>query len=498
MYSVALPDNFSGTYDETVRLLTKLAEHGNGSWQPVYIDTSSGKKVAVFYELPQPHGPAETLELASTVKKSDAAALEASLSRRGLQLISFDPFKRQAVAANIWPAHDAIRRAIADGINCDPWEIGVVVEWKEARIESVTITGASLPVGAEQRLTLLRNVIALIPGGSDGWRIELDMPGKSVRLIYGLPAQLPKLCQLVDLLPTTVRPDDWASLPIGVGTDGEVVCADLLSGPHCLVVGPSGSGKSSCLNALIASALARGFQLGIVEVIKGGVDFGWCRNYTSYWAEDLASGQQVMEQIYEEVTRRKALIKKMEVSHWTELPEELRRRENVAPLLVVVDEYGSLALDEPIPKGLAKDDPYLIEAVERNSQRAIIQSIVGKIAREARFVGVHFGGIAIQRPDAKIISGELRSNLTSAIQLIAPGRVPSYDTLAMVLPGDQATLAAELAVRLDDGKSKGLALLAAEGGTVQGARVAFAPPKEIPGLLKELGVIPVGNSDEKG
>jgi len=493
MFSVALPDSFSGTYDETVRLLTKLAEHGNGSWQPVYIDNSSGKKVAVFYESPQPHGPVETLDLATTVKQSDAKALAASLARRGLQLITFDPFQRQATAGSIWPAHDAIRRAIADGINCDPWEIGITVEWKEARIESVTITGASLPVGAEQRLTLLRNVItSCVPGGTEGWKIELDMTAKSVRLIYGLPAQLPKLCQLSDLLPTTIRPDDWAELPIGVGTDNEVVTISLLLGPHTLVIGPTGSGKSAAISSLVGCSLSRGFKLAVVEVIKGGVDFMWAKPFASYWAEDLASGQQVMEKIYEEGARRKALIKKMEVSNWAELPEELRRRENVSPLLVVVDEYGSLALDEPIPKGLAKDDPYLLEAVERNSQRSIIQSIVGKIAREYRFVGI-FLSIATQRPDAKLISGELRSNLTSAIQLIAPGRIPSYDTLAMVLPGDQATLAAELASRLDDGKSKGLALLAAEGGTVQGARVAFAPPKEIPELLKDIGVIPVGN-----
>lgn len=495
MFSVALPpaEKFSGSYDETVRLLTKLAVQGMSSLQPAYIDTSSGRPVGVFYETVSAHGPAETLELSPTVKNADAPTLSATLARRGLELIAFDPFERKAVAAPVWPAHASIRRAVADALGTKPWMIGLTVEWKDAHIESVTITGAPLPVGAEQRLSLLRNIItSCIPGGSDGWKIELDVTAKRVRLVYGLPIALPKLCQLEDLLPVTIRPDDWAELPIGVGVDGQTIAIDLKAGPHALVVGPTGSGKSILLNDLISNSLSKGYMLGVAEVIKGGVDFAWAKPFASYWAEDLASGQEVMEKIYEEGTRRKLLIKKMEVSHWSELPEELRRNAFVAPLLVVVDEYGSLALDEPIPRGLEKDNPYLLQAVERNSQRSIIQNIVGKIAREFRFVGIHLA-IAIQRPDAKIISGELRSNLTSAVQLIAPGRVPSYDTLAMVLPGDQATLAADLAARLDDGKSKGLALLAAEGGTVQGARVAFAPPKEIPEMLRKIGVMPVGS-----
>lgn len=58
----------------------------------------------------------------------------------------------------------------------------------------------------------------------------------------------------------------------------------------------------------------------------------------------------------------------------------------------------------------------------------------------------------------------------------------------MVFPGDQTQVAADTIRELDDGESKGLATIAADGGDVQGFRVGFGAPSEILGLLAALGV----------
>ena len=94
----------------------------------------------------------------------------------------------------------------------------------------------------------------------------------------------------------------------------------------------------------------------------------------------------------------------------------------------------------------------------------------------------------MQRPDTGQLSGfgEIRSNLTSAIQLIKPGSMPASETLRMLFPGEQTHAAAETIKQLDDGSSKGLALVAADGGDVTGFRVAFTPVPEIPGLLEGI------------
>ena len=61
-----------------------------------------------------------------------------------------------------------------------------------------------------------------------------------------------------------MQSQDWnasakAKLPIALGKDvyGKTIIADLAQMPHLLVAGTTGSGKSVCINALIASMLYR-------------------------------------------------------------------------------------------------------------------------------------------------------------------------------------------------------------------------------------------------
>jgi hypothetical protein len=291
------------------------------------------------------------------------------------------------------------------------------------------------------------------------------------------------------LLPATRTPDSWATLPLGLGDVGNLVSLDLKLGPHSLVVGPTGSGKTIALMQLASSALCAGHEIVLCDAMKSGADFHHLLPFFSAVATDVSEVAEALRQAYEEGQRRKGILLANGVGNWSELPRAIRERENIHPLTIVVDEFGSLVLPEVVPTILPKDDPEREEAEARNLAKARILSLTGKVARELRFVGVLLQ-IALQRPDASIISGELRSNLTSAIQLKAPGKQISLDALRMVFASD-AQAAFDAFDQLDDGRSRGLAVTAADGGDLAAFRVGYCPPAEIPQLLTERGVQPV-------
>ncbi len=430
----------------------------------------------------------EIWSLAALVSPAHAGRVETVARQRGLSLLRWEPLDRRAVVGRISPTASEVRLRLAEVLKADPWSLDVaVLGTADREVDRVTVTLAPWPTG-DSRSKTIREAILRLPGGNPGWAVTDDLTTNCVVLEWRKRPQLPGTVPLSDLLPATFDPAGWAKLSLGVGADGKQVGLDLTAGPHALVAGPTGSGKTVGLLTLVAGALARGHALVVIDPTKAGLDFTAIRPWCTAWADDYESARAAIERVYAEVARRKAVLKAEQEVKWSDLSPEVRRREGITPLTVLLDEYGSLALDATVPKGLDKQDALVIEATELNAQKAVLKELVGRIAREARFVGIHLE-IALQRPDVSVMgSGELRSNLTSAVQLAPPGKGVSPDAMRMVFNADVVESAAEQIALLDDGKSLGLGVVAAEGGSARGVRVGYAPMRSIPALLDGIGV----------
>lgn len=424
------------------------------------------------------------------------------LEAEGRTLLEFNTSYRYWVSGILPPQTVALRRTIADGFGVEPWDVEVAgttvhdPELGRPRFDQIVITRlpSKVATDSERRMRQLREILTRIEDWHGDCVITEDHVSRTVHLSYAKRRRLPEFVSLAELAPDQMRPDDWAKIPLGIGPDGRLVNVDLTAGPHELAVGPTGTGKTVLLVADAVGRLIRGHRIVMIDPTKAGLDFIKLRPYISLWANNLESARETILRVYAEVARRKEVLKHLEEVKWSDVEPEARRKHGLFPLTVILDEYGSLVLPEDVPKALPKDDPYRLEAEQRNISRAILAGTVGRIAREARFAGVHLV-IALQRPDASIISGELRSNLTSAVQLSPPGKPLSREALTMVFPGEVNAQAAAVLSELDDGVSKGLAVTAAEGGTAAGFRVAFTPPKAIPELLEAIGV-PLGSDDD--
>lgn len=379
-----------------------------------------------------------------------------------------------------------LRAGLATGLGVPVEELVLDVVWASGgtTVERIVVglPDRYLPSRDEPRL---REVVTRRVG-NPGWRIDVDPLAGVATIVPGEAPRLPDVVPLTELLPGPGAP--WHELPIGRDPAGQLVTLDLLATPHMVLAGQTGSGKTVGLVGLAVQALARGWDLVIVDPTKAGLDFAPLRPWCTGWGtEDLEQAAATLKAAYAEVPRRKDLLLQHGAVKWSDLPADVRDEHAIRPVLVIVDEASSLVLQEQLPKGLPAKHPTAQAITARNIARAEILDLMGRIAREARFAGVHLC-LGIQRPDASIMGGEMRSNLGARVQLVAPGSPPSPEALRMLFPAEIAATAGEVIEALDDGHSKGLAVVHSEGGQLRGLRVAYAAPAEIPVLLDGAGV----------
>ncbi|SET59736.1 FtsK/SpoIIIE domain-containing protein [Geodermatophilus poikilotrophus] len=270
-------------------------------------------------------------------------------------------------------------------------------------------------------------------------------------------AALPRHVRLLDL-PAARAVPAAAGAPSGgwsrardtlVATLGRTATGDLSvdlcrHGPHALVAGTTGSGKSELLQTLIAGlALAHPPDRCSFLLVdyKGGAAFAEAAAlpHTVGLLTDLAGAAtaRALRSLTAELTRRESLLAAHGVPDLGALPDAVE----LARLVIVVDEFAGLAEELP----------------------AFLSGLVG-IAQRGRSLGVHLV-LATQRPGG-VVSPEIRANCTLRVCLRTTDEAESRDVLgsaqAAVLPVD----------------TPGRGYLRAGGGAAvlfQAARVGGAP-----------------------
>lgn len=283
-------------------------------------------------------------------------------------------------------------------------------------------------------------------------------------------ADLPTSCRLVDVL--ALDPDDpegvlrrWrdadpASLtvPVGVGEDG-VVHLDLRGdGPHALLAGTTGSGKSELLQTWVTSLALHHSPEDVTFVLvdyKGGAAFAECARlpHTVGMLTDLDPhhAERAIASLDAELTRRERLLAEDGAS-------DLDAYDGPTPLprlLLVIDEFRMLAEQQP----------------------DVLARLI-RIAAVGRSLGVHVV-LATQRPGG-IVSADVRANVNLRLSLRVRDGSDSDDVLGCP---DAAAIPDDLPGRLLVGSGSGRPL------AVQAARVGGGQPDADgePLLVRDVG-----------
>lgn len=466
-------------------------------------------KVERIDDLPDDHEsglPLKVAHLDQTFVLADLPNLQQYAASLGYTITDYDIVGRVRTAelTPVSPIEVKIYEHAARNIGKPVYDFTFRFEWVDndepdrdvhpQRIETLMIERAPIAgLTPEKRETFLLALRDSLPKGSNGWKItdKQDDPVKVLQ--YGKPLALPTLVPMRDLL-VGIDHSDWNRIDIGIDQDGHPRGIDLKDGPHSLVIGPTGSGKTIVLRMIATQALARGHEVIVLDPMKAAVDFARLRDRLKMTViSEIDAGTQI-KRIYDEVVRRKQVLIEHDRAFWADLDAEVREREQIRPLTVIIDEYTSLILPIALDKNMTKMiEPEEIEQTELiNAAKATLKFYAGKIAREARFVGVHLA-IATQRPDAQILGGEFRAQLASGVLAVKPKSPPESTTLHMAFPSVDSASASQIVNALDNG-SRGLALIGAEGGEVRGIKIGYALEDDIPALLDELK-IPLGNPE---
>jgi S-DNA-T family DNA segregation ATPase FtsK/SpoIIIE len=223
------------------------------------------------------------------------------------------------------------------------------------------------------------------------------------------------------ITPQTTPTQALVKIAIGVDLDGKLVEADLSDANTChfLVGGTTGSGKSEFLRSLLLSLLYRHSpqQLKIALVDPKRVTFPEFAQIPWLYApivKDSEDAIALMENLVTEMERR---YQRFELAGCSHLDAYNQKHNPLLPRLVCIfDEYADFMTEKDI--------------------RNALELSIKRLGSMARAAGIHLI-IATQRPEAKVVTPIIRSNLPGRVAL----RTASEADSEIILGGKQSEAA---------------------------------------------------------
>ena len=251
--------------------------------------------------------------------------------------------------------------------------------------------------------------------------IQAPIPGKST---IGIEIPNPTISSVTlrEVLesPQNLKSDAKICAALGKNIMGTPKVFDLTKMPHLLVAGSTGSGKSVCINGIIASILMR-YKPNEVKLVLVDPKKVELTNYNGIphllcpVVSDPKKASLTLQKVVTEMDNRFQTFSDKEVKNITgynEMIEKYNKKHPESPqikmpyIVVIIDELADLML---------------VASKE-------VEDSITRITQLARAAGIHLI-VATQRPSTDVITGLIKNNIPSRIAFAVASQIDSRTIL---------------------------------------------------------------------
>jgi S-DNA-T family DNA segregation ATPase FtsK/SpoIIIE len=273
--------------------------------------------------------------------------------------------------------------------------------------------------------------------------LQMTLEAKSMRILSPIPGknaigiEVPNNIRRPVNIREVAESPEWKekvksmAIPMLLGEDvsGKPVIADLAKMPHMLVAGTTGSGKSVCLNSILAGfMLCRTPEdLRLIMVDPKKVEFTPYADLPHLIVPIITEAKKVaasLQWAIAEMNRRLDMFRKAKVRNIAGFNNREKAKQTTM--------FGLIEEDEPLPDKL----PYIVIVIDEMADLMLsakndVEPRIVRLAQLSRAVGIHMI-LATQRPSVNVITGTIKANFPARIGFKVSQRVDSVTILDQV------------------------------------------------------------------